>query len=73
MKAKTNAEVRVKTKGKDAAGLRSRGVKVPRVQSQPGPRTRRPVTLCAMPAAPVAALGMGELLIRAWAARQHAA
>lgn len=43
------------------------------VHDQPRSRAAKPAPLRVIPAAPIAAFGLGELLIRAWAARQHAA
>lgn len=58
-------------KGQGSARPRTRVVPPPRAKPKHG--AVAPAPLRVMPAGPVAAFGLGELLIRAWAARQHAA
>lgn len=74
---KTKAKTTARKKGQGASSPRARSTAVPRFSARPGKRTKTPKSdpapLRVIPAAPVAAFGMGELLIRAWAARQYAA
>lgn len=66
---KTKVKARKKRISKCNAGPRARTAGAARGRQARGSRE----TLRVLPAGPVAAFGMGELLIRAWAARQYAA